>query len=470
MSVVLISLNPCEWLVNPRFDAYRELPFDSNNPHPYALAELAFQQLSLASSQQTFAGVGGGEMDGETAPLLMKRSGAHGHHKHHHHGDHVSKQDRITVNESTTPINQSIIISGESGAGKTETAKMILPYLTQCGMLNSGKGSGGSGSNSGSSGSGERGKRGDQENDRAYSLDAKLVQTNPIFECFGNAKTLRNHNSSRFGKFTTLTFEPSSTSSTTSSSSSSNSSDLILKCGHLETYLLERSRVTAPSLGERNFHSFYQLLSADLSVRQSVDLDQSKPSDFYWLECTGCLTDKRLSDFSDWQVTESAMKTCGLANNERIQVWGAISAILHLGNLKFEENTSSSGSSSSHSHTSPLSSSRKGINPSITVSDQGIAMVAKLLAIQDVRALKKFLTMRSITTVQEVEEQWSCCVLCCLSVLFVIMSVNCFLKRMTVFVIAIYVFVATNVYTTSYSLYLYLSSISKDSVDPSEFY
>jgi len=107
--------------------------FDPSRPHPFALAELAFQQLSLA------------------------------------HASHAST-------ESGCALNQSIIISGESGAGKTETAKMILPYLTACGM------SGGGGDDAGT------------------LLDQRIVQTNPVFECFGNAKVShrRNHSSHPF--------------------------------------------------------------------------------------------------------------------------------------------------------------------------------------------------------------------------------------------------------------------------------
>ena len=135
-------------------------------------------------------------------------------------------------------VNQSIIISGESGAGKTETAKMILPYLTTLGQ-----------------GRGMPGPRG--SGGEAVSLDRRIVETNPIFESFGNAKTLRNHNSSRFGKFITLRYAPKP------SSASAGESVLELHSAMLETYLLERSRVTAPSKGERNFHAFYQVVSTN---------------------------------------------------------------------------------------------------------------------------------------------------------------------------------------------------------------
>lgn len=124
-------MNPCEWLVDPPHEAFRDRPFDATKPHPYALAELAFQQLSLASQVEPSTG------STPASPAAFA---------------HV--------------INQSIVISGESGAGKTETAKMILPYLTACGRAG-GKGS---------------------------DIDKRVVRTNPVFESFGNAKTLRNQN------------------------------------------------------------------------------------------------------------------------------------------------------------------------------------------------------------------------------------------------------------------------------------
>ena len=175
---------------------------------------------------------------------------------------------------------QSVIISGESGAGKTETAKMILPYLTTVGtQLKPHKAAGVGASSSNSSNSSSKNSSGAGGANSSPGLDQRLIQTNPVFEAFGNAKTLRNHNSSRFGKFTTLRFAPlqqsdslssslngmkngtttSSSSSVSASSSIGATQQLSLHSAHLETYLLERSRVTAPSTGERNFHAFYQV-------------------------------------------------------------------------------------------------------------------------------------------------------------------------------------------------------------------
>ena len=118
------------------------------------------------------------------------------------------------------PVNQSIVISGESGAGKTEAAKMILPYLT-------------------SRAAASEGPNGD-------CLDARVMQTNPIFESFGNAKTLRNHNSSRFGKFIRLRFASGGVAGAI-----------------IDTYLLEKSRLLCTAAAERSFHVFYQLCAGE---------------------------------------------------------------------------------------------------------------------------------------------------------------------------------------------------------------
>jgi myosin heavy subunit len=200
-----------------------------------------------------------------------------------------------------------VIISGESGAGKTETAKMILPYLTAVGSQRQPQAA--TGSSSGASSSSPPG------------LDQRLVQTNPVFEAFGNAKTLRNHNSSRFGKFITLRFAPLPPTHPAAAAAAAAAGGggsgggagagagggggggppLGLHSAHLETYLLERSRVTAPTAGERNFHAFYQLLhTPDRGLAASLGVQGLGARDFSVLAATGCLADPRLPDAQVW--------------------------------------------------------------------------------------------------------------------------------------------------------------------------
>ena len=117
--------------------------------------------------------------------------------------------------------NQSMLITGESGAGKTVNTKKVIQYFA---LIAAGA------------------KAGANE----MTLEDKIVAANPALEAFGNAKTLRNDNSSRFGKFIRIHFGASGK----------------LSCGDIETYLLEKSRVVFHSFGERNYHIFYQICAA----------------------------------------------------------------------------------------------------------------------------------------------------------------------------------------------------------------
>ncbi|KAI8577583.1 hypothetical protein K450DRAFT_266360 [Umbelopsis ramanniana AG] len=141
--------------------------------------------------------------------------------------------DMIRNNE-----NQSILITGESGAGKTESTKRVIQYLTTI-----------------------------ASDQKIGKLEQQILQANPILEAFGNAQTVRNKNSSRFGKFIRIAFSLGGTI-----------------CGaHIDYYLLEKSRVHHQSQKERNYHIFYQLLSADDEMKASLLLE-GKLSDYRYLK------------------------------------------------------------------------------------------------------------------------------------------------------------------------------------------
>ena len=118
--------------------------------------------------------------------------------------------------------NQSIISSGESGAGKTENTKQVFFFLAQVAATNA-------------------------TTDAATAIRDQLIASNYVLEAFGNAKTVRNNNSSRFGKLVRVWFDASARLSGTS----------------IETYLLEKSRISSPNMGERNYHLFFQVLEAE---------------------------------------------------------------------------------------------------------------------------------------------------------------------------------------------------------------
>ncbi|XP_072939732.1 myosin heavy chain 95F [Epargyreus clarus] len=218
--------------------------------------------------------------------------------------------------------SQSIIVSGESGAGKTESTKYILKYL--CDLWAKGAG----------------------------PVEQKILDANPILEAFGNAKTTRNNNSSRFGKFMEVHF--------------SNKYQVV--GGHISHYLLEKSRICTQSAEERNYHVFY-LLCAGAPQELRAALKITKPDDYLYLKngCTqyfttpasekkitdnqkskqqkakGGLRDPILDDVEDFQRLHQALSRVGLSENERLAVYGVVAAVLHLGNIQFEEDSGARG-------------------------------------------------------------------------------------------------------------------------------
>ncbi|CAH0477408.1 unnamed protein product [Peronospora belbahrii] len=204
---------------------------------------------------------------------------------------HVYSTSTAAYNHmKTTEMNQSILVSGESGAGKTETTKIVMNHLASV--------AGG----------------------RKDKTIAKVIDVNPLLESFGNAKTTRNDNSSRFGKFTQLQFD--------------NRGKLIgAKC---ETYLLEKSRVVSIAEGERNYHIFYQLLAGLSSQeRKEFGLD---PSCKY--QYAGSLAEMQIPglDDSKWFVsTQKSLSTIGLDAAAQKTLFKILAGVLLLGEVSFEK-------------------------------------------------------------------------------------------------------------------------------------
>ena len=192
--------------------------------------------------------------------------------------------------------NQSIVVSGESGAGKTETCKHIMQFMAEVG-----------------GGSGSYGKVDD--------LEQKVLDANPILEAFGNAKTLRNDNSSRFGKFTALHFKDDGEHAVS------------LVGASIETYLLEKSRLLARQPGERGFHAFYQLLSGLRGIAPSI---KSATAYSYLNAGGGIFHIDGLNDGAEFVVVAEAMSRLGMTNVEIAGVWEVLFALLELGNVVFE--------------------------------------------------------------------------------------------------------------------------------------
>ncbi|CAF1389118.1 unnamed protein product [Rotaria sordida] len=190
-------------------------------------------------------------------------------------------------------INSCIVISGESGSGKTEASKIILRYIVAVTNISN-----------------------QAEIQRISNI---LIQTNIILETFGNSRTNRNDNSSRFGKYMDLNFnykfDPIG--------------------GKIQHYLLEKSRVVKQQLGERNFHSFYQLLS-NKNILQEYGL-HFKPEDYYYINQGQCCKIDRINDKKDYEQVIEAFNIVGFTQNEISTIWKIIAVILHLGNITFTD-------------------------------------------------------------------------------------------------------------------------------------
>ncbi|KAF2146903.1 uncharacterized protein K452DRAFT_294428 [Aplosporella prunicola CBS 121167] len=190
--------------------------------------------------------------------------------------------------------NQCVIISGESGAGKTEAAKRIMQYIANV--------SGGT-------------------NSSIQEIKDMVLATNPLLESFGNAKTLRNNNSSRFGKYLEIQFnaqgEPVG--------------------ANINNYLLEKSRVVGQITNERNFHIFYQFAKgASQQYRELFGLQQ--PDAYVYLSRSKCYDVDGIDDLAEFKDTLEAMRIIGMPQEEQDDVFRMLATILWLGNVTFVEN------------------------------------------------------------------------------------------------------------------------------------
>jgi myosin-5 len=199
-------------------------------------------------------------------------------------------------------MNQSIIITGESGAGKTEASKYVMRYLITAAQI--------------LAGSSEEGEKLD---DMAQRIEDVLLESNTVLESFGNAKTLRNDNSSRFGKYIKLQYDPT----------------FQLVGAKTEHFLLEKSRLVRVDADERSYHVFYQLC-AGLSKEQRKELHLNGAEDYNSIAQGGCLEiGDEVDDAQEFYSTCDALDTLGFTGEECSSIWRLLAAILHMGNVKF---------------------------------------------------------------------------------------------------------------------------------------
>ncbi|KAI1882411.1 hypothetical protein AGOR_G00250410 [Albula goreensis] len=188
--------------------------------------------------------------------------------------------------------NHFILISGESGAGKTEASKKILQfYAASC----------------------PRTRLLDNVRDR-------LLLSNPVLEAFGNAKTLKNDNSSRFGKYMDIQFDFQGEA----------------VGGHILSYLLEKSRVVHQNHGERNFHIFYQLVEGgDDELLRWLGLERN-PQHYTYLVQGECAKVSSINDKNDWKTVQKALAVIDFSETDIESLFGIIASVLHLGNVRFD--------------------------------------------------------------------------------------------------------------------------------------
>uniref|UniRef100_A0A663E3I6 Myosin heavy chain, skeletal muscle, adult-like n=1 Tax=Aquila chrysaetos chrysaetos TaxID=223781 RepID=A0A663E3I6_AQUCH len=197
--------------------------------------------------------------------------------------------------------NQSILITGESGAGKTVNTKRVIQYFATIAA------------------SGEK-KKEEQSGKMRGTLEDQIISANPLLEAFGNAKTVRNDNSSRFGKFIRIHFGATGK----------------LASADIETYLLEKSRVTFQLKAERSYHIFYQITSNRKPELIDMLLITTNPYDYHYVS-QGEVSVPSINDQEELMATDSAIDILGFTADEKTAIYKLTGAVMHYGNLKFKQ-------------------------------------------------------------------------------------------------------------------------------------
>lgn len=206
--------------------------------------------------------------------------------------------DGAYVNMLTNHENQSMLITGESGAGKTENTKKVIAYFATIGAST----------------------KKDESTEKKASLEDQVVQTNPVLEAYGNAKTVRNDNSSRFGKFIRIHFTGSGK----------------LAGADIETYLLEKARVISQQSLERSYHIFYQMMSGSVKGLKEMCFLSNDIYDYYNV-AQGKITIPNVDDGEECALTDEAFNVLGFTQEEKDNIYRITAAVMHMGGMKFKQ-------------------------------------------------------------------------------------------------------------------------------------
>ena len=191
--------------------------------------------------------------------------------------------------------NQSMLITGESGAGKTENTKKVIAYLAMVATSS-------------------------KKADAKVSLEDRIVATNPILESYGNAKTSRNDNSSRFGKFIRIHFGPSGK---------------LAGCD-IQSYLLEKSRITQQQEVERSYHIFYQMLQPYMPELKPKCLLTDDIYDYFFVS-QGKTTVESINDNEELEYTDNAFDILGFSQEQKWDAYKLTAAVMSLGEVHFKQ-------------------------------------------------------------------------------------------------------------------------------------
>lgn len=205
--------------------------------------------------------------------------------------------------------NQTIVVSGESGAGKTVSAKYIMRYFATVEDPEHPR----------KHHSAVSGSKAGINLDALSATEEQILATNPIMEAFGNAKTTRNDNSSRFGKYLEIQFDK----------------QVEIIGAKIRTYLLERSRLVFQPSTERNYHIFYQLCSG-ATAEEKEEFKLLPTMDFFYLSQGGDPKIANVDDAKEFQATKAALKTIGIGEDVQHDVFKVLSGLLHIGNIQIQ--------------------------------------------------------------------------------------------------------------------------------------
>ncbi|XP_076373054.1 myosin heavy chain, muscle-like isoform X2 [Tachypleus tridentatus] len=196
--------------------------------------------------------------------------------------------------------DQSMLITGESGAGKTENTKKVIAYFANVGASTK--------------------KEDIKKLSKKGNLEDQVVQTNPVLEAFGNAKTVRNDNSSRFGKFIRIHFGGMGK----------------LAGADIETYLLEKARVISQQAAERSYHMFYQIMSEGIPGTREKVLLSDNIYDYHFVS-QGKTDIPNVDDAEEMRLTDHAFDVLGFTDEEKDNIYKIVATVMHLGEMKFKQ-------------------------------------------------------------------------------------------------------------------------------------